>query len=195
MWAHRREPNYSGWPWKEEAEREPPPAPDYVKWPEFCDRPTLCGIRMLEKVTHTALKLEKLLRNESHPTGGNLVESNRFQGDLADSQQQKDIGSCWECSHLSSCHSQIPKLHWKYWASGPFWVGPLVIGGTKDVSLKVKCKFLRSDDKAGGEHPHLQKAWVWVQLSSPPAVWNWAIKEKKSLPHRDCCEHLVWWYF
>ena len=71
-----------------------PPAPDYVKWPEFCDRPTLCGIRMLEKVTHTALKLEKLLRNESHPTGGNLVESNRFQGDLADSQQQKDIGSC-----------------------------------------------------------------------------------------------------
>ena len=27
MWAHRREPNYSGWPWKEEAEREPTPPP------------------------------------------------------------------------------------------------------------------------------------------------------------------------
>ena len=61
-------------------------ATNYVKWPKFCDMLTLRGIRMLEKVIHAALKLEKPLSNDSHPSGGNPVESNRFQGDLANSQ-------------------------------------------------------------------------------------------------------------
>ena len=61
--------------------------------------PTLCGIRMPEKVIHAALKLEKPLGNDSHPFGGNLAESNRFQGELANSQQQKDVSPCCESSH------------------------------------------------------------------------------------------------
>lgn len=61
-------------------------AANYVKWPKLRDMPTLRGIRMLEKVIHAALNLKKPLSNDSHPFGGNPVESNRFQGDLANSQ-------------------------------------------------------------------------------------------------------------
>lgn len=57
--------------------------PNCVRWPEFHDMLTLCGIRMLEKVIHVALKLEKSLNDDSHPFGGNPGESNRFQEGLA----------------------------------------------------------------------------------------------------------------
>lgn len=76
--------------------------PEYDKWPEFHDMLTLCGIRMLEKVIHVALKLEKPLNVDSHLFGGNPVESNRFQGSLTHSLQQKNVNHWWKFGQLSS---------------------------------------------------------------------------------------------
>lgn len=55
-------------------------APDYVRWPEFDAVPTLCGIRMLEKVIHVALKQGKLLSHGSHRSGGNAVKFQQVAG-------------------------------------------------------------------------------------------------------------------
>ena len=91
-------------------ERREEKAPDYVKWPEFHDMPTMCGIRMLEKIIYVALKLEKPLIHKNHFFGGNPMESNRFQGELANSLQQKDISQHWEVSPLLSGQAEIPKV-------------------------------------------------------------------------------------
>lgn len=53
--------------------------PGHVKWPEFHDMLILCGIGMLEKVIHVALKLEKPLNDDSHPFGGNPGNQTGFR--------------------------------------------------------------------------------------------------------------------
>ena len=94
MWANGREPQYCWLTVKGGGRRRPS-----ITSSGSNSMPTLCGIRMPEKAIHAAWKLEKPLSNDSHPFGGNLVESNRFQGELANSQQQKDISPCCEPSH------------------------------------------------------------------------------------------------
>lgn len=105
MWADGREPQYCWLTVKGGGRRRPS-----IVSSSSNSMPTLCGIRMPEKVIHAALKLEKPLGNDSYPFGGNLVESNRFQGELANSQQQKDVSPCCESSHHPLCVCSVAQL-------------------------------------------------------------------------------------
>lgn len=149
MWADRREPNYCWLTLKKEGGE----TPGYAKWPKFHDMLTLGWIRKLEKVISVALNLEKPFRNDGHSFGGRPVESNRFQKGLTDSIQQKDVSQCCKFSQLSSHCPQTPQLHSKSgpegWSLGPLWVGAMVYSMQQEnLSLSIKCKLLRSDDKA-----------------------------------------------
>lgn len=151
MWADRREANCCWLTLKKEGGE----TPGYAKWPEFHDLLTLGWIRKLEKVIPVALRLVKPFRNDGHSFGGKPVESNRFQKGLTDLVQQKDVSQCCKFSQLSSHCPQTPQLHSK---SGPEGAGHWVLFELEQWftqcsrktchSLSIKCKLLKSDDKA-----------------------------------------------
>ena len=168
MWADGREPQYC-WLTVKGGGRRPS-----IVSSSSNSLPTLCGIRMPEKVIHAALKLEKPLGNDSHPFGGNLAESNRFQGELANSQQQKDVSPCCESSHhplvrvLSRSvvsHSLGP--HGLYYPPGHLcasWNFP-------GKNIGVGCHFLlQRIFLTQGSNPHLLCLLHWQVDSLPLAL-------------------------
>ena len=171
MWADGREPQYCWLTVKGRGKRRPS-----IMSSGSNSMPTLCGIRMPEKVIHAALKLEKPLSNDSHPFGGNLEESNRFQGKLANSQLQKDISPCSESSHCPLVcvlnrsvvsHSLGP--HGLYYPPGglcPSWHFP-------GKNTGVGCHFLlQRIFLTQGMNPHLL-CLLHQQVDSLPLALPW----------------------